>query len=246
MNFKRFLCVFIIIYGIGIGFQVTTPTNEVEAFSNQVIQHGAVGEDVTELQTRLKYLGFFTGKVDGVFGWRTYWALRNFQYEFGMEIDGIAGTATKQKLSKASKYDKPATKQNTNTQNTKPTSTNTPAGYSENDIKLLANAVYGESRGEPYIGQVAVASVILNRVENPAFPNSISGVIFEPLAFTAVADGQIWLTPNEQAKKAVIDAINGWDPTGEAIYYFNPETATSKWIWSRPQIKTIGKHIFCK
>src|SRR5699024_7659440 len=114
MNFKRFLCVFILIYGFGIGVQVTTPITEVAAFSNQVIQHGAVGEDVTELQTRLKYLGFFTGKVDGVFGWRTYWALRNFQYEFGMEIDGIAGTATKQKLSKASKYDKPATKQNTN------------------------------------------------------------------------------------------------------------------------------------
>ena len=110
----------------------------------------------------------------------------------------------------------------------------------------MANAVYGESRGEPYIGQVAVASVILNRVNHASFPNSISGVIFEPRAFTAVADGQIWLTPNEQAKKAVVDAINGWDPTGEAIYYFNPDTATSGWIWTRPQIKQIGKHIFCK
>ena len=110
----------------------------------------------------------------------------------------------------------------------------------------MANAVYGESRGEPYIGQVAVASVILNRVNSASFPNSISGVIFEPRAFTAVADGQIWLTPNEQAKKAVVDAINGWDPTGEALYYFNPDTATSGWIWTRPQIKQIGKHIFCK
>ncbi len=121
-----------------------------------------------------------------------------------------------------------------------------PGGFSQNDIQLMANAVYGEARGEPYIGQVAVAAVILNRVNSPTFPNTVSGVIFEPLAFTAVADGQIWLTPNEQAKKAVLDAINGFDPTENAIYYFNPNTATSSWIWGRPQIKRIGKHIFCK
>ena len=110
----------------------------------------------------------------------------------------------------------------------------------------MANAVYGESRGEPYTGQVAVAAVILNRVESASFPNTISGVIFEPGAFTAVSDGQIWLTPNERAKQAVLDAMNGWDPSGNAEYYFNPDTATSAWIWSRPQIKKIGKHIFCK
>ncbi len=124
--------------------------------------------------------------------------------------------------------------------------TNVPNGYSQNDIQLMANAVYGESRGEPYLGQVAVAAVILNRVTSASFPNTVSGVIFEPRAFTAVADGQIYLTPNETAKKAVLDAINGWDPTGNALYYFNPDTATSKWIWTRPQIKKIGKHIFCK
>lgn len=118
--------------------------------------------------------------------------------------------------------------------------------FSENDIKLMANAVHGEARGEPYEGKVAVAAVILNRVENASFPNSVSGVIFEPRAFTAVSDGQIWLTPNEEARKAVLDAINGWDPTGNCLYYFNPDTATSAWIWSRPQVKTIGKHIFCK
>lgn len=110
----------------------------------------------------------------------------------------------------------------------------------------MANAVYGEARGEPYVGQVAVAAVILNRVNSATFPNTVSGVIFEPRAFTAVADGQIWLTPNERAKEAVLDAINGWDPTGHALYYFNPDTATSAWIWGRPQIKQIGKHIFCK
>lgn len=258
------------------------------AFSNQVIQQGAVGDDVIELQSRLQYLGFYNKKIDGVFGWSTYWALRNFQYEFGMTIDGLAGTETKAKLVKASKYDKQFVKEQINKGNKfthyggveqkkqtapkapapkapantakpaapkpaapapapqKPTAANTPGGFSSNDIQLMANAVYGEARGEPYIGQVAVAAVILNRVNSASFPNTVSGVIFEPGAFTAVADGQIWLTPNEQAKKAVLDAINGIDPTGEALYYFNPATATSKWIWSRPQIKRIGKHIFCE
>lgn len=244
------------------------------AFSPQVIQHGAVGEDVIELQARLKHIGFYNGKVDGVFGWSTYWALRNFQYEFGMEIDGIAGQATKDRLVKATKYDAEETKaemygtkqggankgqeqtgvKNQPGANTKDeaaqksqtAAVNVPQGFSQNDIKLMANAVYGEARGEPYEGQVAVAAVILNRVQDSNFPNTISGVIFEPRAFTAVADGQIWLTPNDTAERAVLDAMNGWDPTGRATYYFNPETATSPWIWTRPQIKQIGKHIFCK
>lgn len=325
----------------------TTKVDQVDAFTNQVIQQGAVGEDVIELQSRLQYIGYYNGKIDGVFGWKTYWALRNFQYEFGLPIDGLAGTTTKQKLVKATKYNeqfvkeqinngnkfthyggvdlakqkkpnpkvnkaqpnknqgtatakKPTTKTQAKTptaqqpkqkttakqskQNTtaakkpqnnntaakkptapqanagkqsgpkataatppkKPTAANVPSGFSQNDIQLMANAVYGEARGEPYIGQVAVAAVILNRVQSATFPNTVSGVIFEPRAFTAVADGQIWLTPNENAKKAVLDAMNGWDPTGNAIYYFNPDTATSGWIWSRPQIKRIGKHIFCK
>lgn len=119
-------------------------------------------------------------------------------------------------------------------------------GFSKNEIQLMANAVYGEARGEPYIGQVAVAAVILNRLESEKFPQSISGVIFQPGAFTAVTDGQIWLQPNQTAKKAVMDAINGLDPSNGCLYYFNPETATSKWIWSRPQVKKIGKHIFCR
>jgi spore cortex-lytic enzyme len=120
------------------------------------------------------------------------------------------------------------------------------SGFSQNDIRLMSNAVFGESRGESYIGQVAVAAVILNRLGDKRFPHTVSGIIFQPGAFTAVADGQIYLTPNNSAKKAVIDAINGWDPTGGCNYYFNPATATSKWIWSRPQVKKIGKHIFCR
>lgn len=291
---KIFHSKWIIIFSI---ILFVVPAHErVEAFSNQVIQQGAVGDDVIELQARLQYLGFYNGKIDGVFGWGTYWALRNFQYEFGMEIDGLAGSKTKEKLVKATKYDKQFVKnqinkgnkfthyggtdlnkqskpapsggnkapQQTNPKNTGgntppqqgnptpttqgggPTAANVPNGFSQNDIQLMANAVYGEARGEPYVGQVAVAAVILNRVNSASFPNNVSGVIFEPRAFTAVADGQIWLTPNEQAKKAVLDALNGMDPTGDAIYYFNPDTATSGWIWTRPQIKKIGKHIFCK
>ncbi|MGG3940631.1 spore cortex-lytic enzyme [Peribacillus psychrosaccharolyticus] len=255
---------------------VTAPAPK-EAFSNQIIQRGAKGDDVIELQARLQNIGYYHGKIDGAYGWGTYWALRNFQEAFGLPIDGLAGESTKKKLTNASNFNKafvheqinkgneftyysgvdvdkqikqsetqskPKTEKTEKTESTK--SASVPGGYSQNDIQLMANAVYGESRGEPYIGQVAVAAVILNRVESPSFPNTISGVIFEPLAFTAVADGQIWLTPNEQAKNAVIDAMNGMDPTGQAEYYFNPDTATSKWIWTRPQIKKIGKHIFCK
>lgn len=260
----------------------------VQGFSNQVIQQGASGEDVIELQSRLQYLGFYNGDIDGVFGWGTYWAVRNFQYEFGMEIDGLVGEEVKAKLNKASNYDEgyvkeqirkgndfthyggtpksQQTKQKPNQQSKQPPSekeqakpnqqseqqtqepsaVNVPSGYSQNDIQLMANAVYGEARGETYVGQVAVAAVILNRIQSASFPNTASGVIFEPRAFTAVADGQIWLEPNDQAKEAVMDAINGWDPSGEALYYFNPSTATSDWIWTRPQIKQIGKHIFCK
>lgn len=234
--------------------------HQVNAFTEQIIQQGAVGEDVIELQARLKHIGFYNGKIDGVFGWRTYWALRNFQYEFGMDIDGIAGQKVKDKLVKATKYDREAvraqmygTNDQSNDSQAKedneqsgPIATNVPNGFSQNDITLMANAVHGEARGEPYEGQVAVAAVILNRTQDGNFPDTISGVIFEPRAFTAVADGQIWLEPNESARRAVLDAINGWDPSENATYYFNPDTATSPWIWTRPQIKTIGKHIFCK
>ncbi|PLR83062.1 spore cortex-lytic enzyme [Bacillus sp. V33-4] len=256
------------------------------AFTNQVIQHGAVGEDVIELQSRLQYIGYYNGDIDGVFGWGTYWAVRNFQYEFGLPVDGLVGQTTKNKLVKASKYNEKFVKQQINKGNkfshyggvdlnkqkkpgaqgggqtqpqapagqsapaparpAQPTAANVPNGFSQNDIQLMANAVYGEARGESYEGQVAVAAVILNRLESASFPHTVAGVIFEPRAFTAVADGQIWLTPNEQARKAVLDAINGWDPSENAIYYFNPDTATSGWIWTRPQIKQIGKHIFCR
>lgn len=247
MTYKKLSLLVIFICFLSIGLQASSSPKPVDAFSAQVIQQGAVGDDVIELQSRLQHVGFYSGKIDGVFGWGTYWALRNFQYEFGMKIDGIAGATTKEKLAKASKNYNGATKQKQPaSKKTNTAAVNVPQGYSQNDIQLMANAVYGEARGEPYEGKVAVAAVILNRVESATFPNTVSGVIFEPRAFTAVADGQIWLTPNEEAKEAVMDAMNGWDPTGNAEYYFNPDTATSAWIWTRPQIKRIGKHIFAK
>jgi len=234
-----------------------------QAFSAQILERGAYGDDVIELQARLQYIGYYTSEIDGKFGYSTYWALRNFQEKYGLPVDGMLGEKTKKKLVNASEFNEKFVheqikKGNSFThyggkdlkaqvKNKKPESTNMqlPPKYTEKDLKLIANAVYGESRGEPYEGQVAVAAVILNRVDHPDFPNTISEVIFQPRAFTAVADGQIWLEPNERAKEAVLDALNGWDPTENAIYYFNPETATSEWIWSRPQIKKIGQHIFC-
>ncbi|MBO8171293.1 MAG: spore cortex-lytic enzyme [Bacillaceae bacterium] len=219
-----------------------------QTFGQQTLYRGAQGGDVYELQGRLKLLGYYTGPVDGKFGWRTYRAVRLFQYEFGLKIDGVVGPKTKLKLWQATKHWRPemTAPQQQAAAPARATPNVSNYGLSANDLKIMANAVYGEARGEPYVGQVAVAAVILNRVESPSFPNTPSGVIFEPGAFTAVADGQIWLTPNETAKKAVQDALNGWDPSSGALYYFNPDTATSKWIWSRPQIKRIGKHIFCR
>ncbi|PLT34854.1 spore cortex-lytic enzyme [Bacillus sp. V5-8f] len=288
---KCLLLLFFLSICISLTFETTA-----NAFTGQVIQRGAVGDDVIELQARLQNIGYYNGKIDGVYGWGTYWALRNFQKDFGLPIDGLAGLKTRQKLVAASNFNgkwvhtqiakgndftyyggtpienqvkprkraggKAGQRQNAgqtarqttrnnganngNRNRATATAVNVPGGFSQNDIQLMANAVYGEARGEPYIGQVAIAAVILNRLESASFPNTISGVIFEPRAFTAVADGQIWLTPNERAREAVIDAINGWDPTSNAEYYFNPDTATSPWIWTRPQIKQIGKHIFCK
>lgn len=230
------------------------------AFGTTLLKVGSSGQDVYELQGRLKHLGYYGGKIDSQFGPKTKNAVTWFQWKFGMKSDGVVGAKTKLKLYNATKAWKPTeaptstaskktntgnTAANTKKTNSAELSSGNTMGLSENDLKIMANAVYGESRGEPFEGQVAVAAVILNRVKSPSFPNTPSGVIFQPGAFTAVADGQIYLEPNEQARKAVQQALNGWDPSGGCLYYFNPKTATSKWIWTRPQVKTIGEHIFC-
>jgi N-acetylmuramoyl-L-alanine amidase len=265
MNKKLVLITFCLILVLFTGYQMKHQYKVEQTFSKDEIRYGETGKDVYELQGRLKYLGFYKDDIDGDFGYNTLRSLKWFQSEFGIKVDGIAGGVTKLKLWEATKGYRPTAAEVPpatggssgnatgsaggsagtagSTGNLSPSSH---LGLSEQDLNLMANAVYGESRGEPFIGQVAVAAVILNRVKSPSFPHTTSGVIFQPGAFTAVADGQIWLTPNENAKNAVREALNGMDPSGGCIYYFNPQTATSKWIWSRTQVKQIGKHIFCK
>lgn len=179
---------------------------------------GSDSTDVWDLQYRLHVLGHYNDQVDGKFGQQTAQAVRDFQRHYGLVVDGIAGQQTWRSLKLHS------------------------ANFDE--MMLLARAVYSEARGEPYEGQVAVAAVIMNRLQSADFPSTIAGVIFQPRAFTAVDDGQFWLEPNASAYAAAYDALRGWDPTQGALYYFNPDTATSKWIWTRPQIDKIGRHIF--
>lgn len=192
-------------------------------------RYGSTGEEVRKIQTKLKNWGYYNGNVDGIYGSKTYAAVKKFQQRNGLAVDGIAGEKTLAALGI-------------------PNSNSSGSGSSSNssDLNLLSKLVYGEARGESYKGQVAVAATVLNRVSHSSFPNTIAGVIYQNGAYTAVSDGQINLTPNSTARKAAQDAMNGWDPTSGCIYYFNPNTATSDWIWSRQQVITIGKHIFCK
>lgn len=263
MKFRKTIAVLIVAMLFSTLYMYSRFENEgvQSTFSAAELKVGSSGADVKELQGRLKFLGYYNGSVDGSFGSRTKNAVTWFQWEFGLTSDGVVGSRTKQKLVKATSNwyaslteDKKTGSTNTGSSggggNSSSGSSNTAQsnllGLTENDLQLMANAVYGEARGESYEGQVAVAAVILNRVKHQDFPDTVYGVIFQPRAFTAVDDGQIYLTPNETAKRAVRDAINGMDPTYGCIYYFNPDTATSAWIWTRQQIITIGKHIFCK
>ncbi len=191
------------------------------------VRNGDSGSKVKEIQRKLNELGFSVGNVDGIFGSKTLAAVKNFQKSRGLTVDGIVGTNTAKALGISLSS---GSSGNSN--------------YSGGDIYLLAKTIHAEARGEPYIGQVAVGAVVLNRVKSSSFPNTISGVVYQPWAFTAVHDGQINLEPNDSAMRAAKDAMNGWDPTNGCIYYFNPATATSSWIWSREVKLTIGKHKF--
>ena len=193
-------------------------------------RYGSRGSEVSQIQTKLKRWGYYTGEIDGIYGSQTLSAVKYFQRKNGLTVDGIAGTQTLNAMGITSNSSGSSSSSTSNSSN----------------LNLLSRLVYGEARGETYTGKVAVAAVVLNRVKNSAFPNTISGVIYQSGAFTAVSDGQINLSPDSSAIKAAQDALNGWDPSYGAIYYFNPNTATSSWIWSRPQTVTIGNHIFCK
>lgn len=198
------------------------------AAAGELLRYGSRGESVRQVQSRLNKLGYWCGTADGIFGVNTRSAVRRFQSAKGLSVDGIVGPKTYSALGIS------------------PSSSSSSGGYSSSDLYLLARCVYGESRGEPYVGQVAVAAVVLNRVKSAAFPNSISGVIYQPYAFTCVSDGQLYLEPDQSAYNAARDAMNGWDPTNGCLYYYNPSTATSAWIWSRPIMLQIGRHNFCK
>ena len=226
-NKKKIIILSITILLIGIiAFIVLFENNEVEALS----KYGSRGNEVRQIQTKLKRWGYYNGNVDGIFGSQTLEAVKYFQRKNGLTVDGIAGPATLKAMGIYNSSNSSSSSSSSNSSN----------------VNLLARLIYGEARGEPYTGQVAVGAVVMNRVKSSSFPNTISGVIYQSGAFDAVRDGQINLSPNSTAIKAAQDAINGWDPSYGAVYYFNPSTATNKWIWSRPMTVTIGRHRFCK
>lgn len=204
-----------------------------DAINAITYKYGSRGEVVKVIQTKLKSWGYYTKSIDGIYGYQTYTSVKYFQRKNGLIVDGIVGNQTLVALG-------------INPQTVNPDSTPSNSTQNNQDVMLLARLINGEARGEPYEGQVAVGAVILNRVRNPNFPSTIAGVVYQPGAFTAIVDGQVHAEMQPDSIKAARDALNGWDPSGGAIYYFNPATATSSWIWSRPLIKVIGKHRFCR
>lgn len=190
-------------------------------------KRGSSGATVTQIQTRLKSWGYYSGGVDGIYGSATESAVKYFQRKNGLNVDGQAGDKT---LAALGIYEQSGSGAGSST---------------SGDVYLLARLISAEARGEPYIGQVAVGAVVLNRIDHPSFPNSLSGVIYQSGAFSCLYDGQFDQPIADSAYRAAREALAGSDPTGGAIYYFNPATATSKWIWSRPQMLTIGSHVFC-
>lgn len=191
-----------------------------------VLSWGSKGDQVRQIQQKLIQYGYLKGTADGVFGAKTYDAVVWFQRKNGLAADGVVGQKTAAALG------------------LNLTSSVSAAAYNESETYLLGRLVHGEARGEPYVGKVAVAAVVLNRVRSPAFPNTIAGVIYQAGAFDAVADGQINLTPDEDSLRAARDALGGWDPSGGCLYYYNPVTSTNQWIWTRTVQLSIGKHNF--
>jgi len=226
-NIKKIILSIILIISLITYFSYNIFFREDVSSSYALSKYGSRGEEVRTIQTKLKRWGYYNGAVDGIYGSQTLAAVKWFQSKNGLVVDGIAGPKT---LAAMGIF-------------TSSTSSNS---VSTSDLNLLARLVYAEARGESYTGQVAVASVVLNRVKSSSFPNTVAGVIYQSGAFSVVNDGQINLKPNKTAISAAQDAMNGWDPSYGAIYYFNPNTATNSWIWSRPVTVVIGNHRFCK
>lgn len=227
--FKKYVIRFVFC-AVFVSMLITPSFSENGIVSAQNLYWGSRGGDVYEVQRRLKWWGYYDGPIDGIYGPKTFSAVKKFQWKNGLRVDGVVGPATRRALGLPVRTDYSATKGVSN----------------RDDLYILAQLIHGEARGEPYIGQVAVGAVVLNRVNHPSFPNTIAGVIFQPGAFSAVSDGQMFLPPNSTAIRAAEDALNGWDPTGGALYYYNPRKTTNDWIWSRPVYKVIGNHRFAR
>ena len=230
-------------FGIGCAMDSTTDGKSMSeatyAVQTAVLKQGTKGGEVKEVQRRLKQWGYYKGSVDGVFGAGTKKAVIAFQKKNGLTADGVVGMATYKALGMTDSYQILAGQAGGGS------SGNTGSDkLSSSDLYLLARTIYAEGRGEPYTGQVAIGAVVMNRVRSPQFPNTVSGVVYQKHAFTAVSDGQINLTPDDKAMKAARDAMNGWDPTGGALYYYNPAVATSAWIFDRQTVTVIGRHVF--
>ena len=210
---------------LGGGVATVSNTYQDISFAQEEEVETLTTTETKTVQKKLKNWGYYSGAVDGIYGSGTRSAVIRFQKKNGLVADGIVGPATARALGMT-------------------LSSSKSPNQSSSDLYLLAKCVYAEARGEIYQGQVAVAAVILNRVKSPSFPNTISGVIYQPWAFTSVHDGQINLEPNSTAYSAARDALNGWDPTYGCLYYYNANTATSKWIFNRKTVVTIGSHVF--
>lgn len=235
-NIRKFICTtagktlcILLSFAILIGVSATVKVKNDSLQAQEVLSRlGSRGDEVRSIQKKLKSLGFFDGAVDGIYGVKTQRAVRQFQKSVGITADGVAGKKTLLYLGLGSG------------------SSSNNGGYSSSDIYLLAKVIAAEARGESYTGQVAVGAVVLNRVDSSSFPDTISGVVYQKGAFSAVTDSNWSVAPDSSARKAAQDAINGWDPSGGALYYYNPAKTSNRWIRSRPVITTIGRHLFCK
>ena len=221
---KRLRLVLAVLLSVSMVLVALAPAVEAASYKK-----GSSGAMVTQIQTKLKSWGYYTGTVDGVYGSGTERAVRAFQQKNGLTVDGKAGDQTLAAMGLSAGSG----------------NSGGSGGASGSQVDLLARLISAEARGEPYSGQVAVGAVVLNSIKHPSFPNTLSGVIYQSGAFTCITDGQFNQPVAESAYRAARDALNGVDPSGGAIYYFNPSTATSSWIWSRPLITVIGKHRFC-
>lgn len=223
---QRLVIGLLVLCAVMINIFASIASENIQSRSAQTLsKFGSTGQEVRSIQKKLKSWGYYNGEVDGIYGSKTKAAVVYFQKKNGLTADGVAGPKTLAAMGISSG--------------------SSSGGYSSGDVEMLARMISGEARGEPYTGQVAVGAVILNRVEHSSFPNSISGVLYQSGAFDALTDGQFNRPATESAQRAARDALNGWDPSGGAIYYYNPSTATNKWIRSRPIITRIGKHVFC-